>query len=116
MDEGEGGRARGRGPGESGVFPRRGRGGGGGGEVDGVGEEADEEGEEEEEEEEEQRITLRLDGSPQRDWSFELRDLPDGSALAVALGPPSAVVDAGGTFSGTLGRAAMSTAEVEEAQ
>lgn len=62
------------------------------------------------------RITLKLEGTPQKHWSFELRDLPDGSALAVAMGPPSAVVDAGGTFSRTLGRASMSAAEVEEAQ
>jgi len=62
------------------------------------------------------RITLRLDGKPQRQWSFELQDLPDGSALAVALGPPSAAVDAGGTFLETLRRASLSEAEVAEAQ
>ena len=62
------------------------------------------------------RIALRLDGIAQEQWAFELHDLPDGSALAVALGPPSAVVDAGGTFLETLGRTAMTGAEVEEEQ
>ena len=61
------------------------------------------------------RIALRLDGVLQEQWSFELRDLPDGSALAVALGPPSAAVDAGGTFLKTLGRASMPRDEVEGA-
>lgn len=62
------------------------------------------------------RITLRINGVPQDQWHFELRDLPDGSALAVALGPPSAAVDAGGTFVRTLGRASMPRDEVERAQ
>ena len=79
--------------------------GGGKGEGEGGGEEEEEEG-----------IALRLDGILQEQWYFELHDLPDGSALAVALGPPSAAVDAGGTFIKTLGRVSMTAAEVKEAR
>ena len=88
----------------------------GSGESGGNGESGDGDEEEEKHLSPSPRISLRLDGALQDQWSFELHDLSDGTALAVALGPPSAAVDAGGTFLETLGRPSMTRAEVEGAQ
>ena len=49
------------------------------------------------------RPRLVLDGAPAPDWAFDVVDLPDGSALATALGPPDAALDGGGTLIASLG-------------
>lgn len=58
--------------------------------------------------------SLSLNGVPAPDWAFDVVDLPDGAALATALGPPSAALDAGGTLRASLGRAAVAGGDLED--
>ena len=58
---------------------------------------------------------LTLAGAPAADWRFDLVDLGAGAALATAVGPPRAAVDAGGTFVATLGARDMAESNLRDA-